>query len=101
MSVSLEETKKIAELARLQLSEDELKKYQFHLNEILTYVEKLNELDTDEIQPTYYVQTSRETLREDRTKPSLTLEEVMQNAPAHGNDFFRVPKVIQSDGENS
>ncbi|MFC1569349.1 Asp-tRNA(Asn)/Glu-tRNA(Gln) amidotransferase subunit GatC [bacterium] len=101
MSVSLEETRKIALLAKLDFTDDELNQYREHLNEVLTYVEKLNELDTDKVEPTYYVQTSKDAMREDKTTPSLSLEDVMKNAPKHRHGFFRVPKVIQSDGGNT
>lgn len=101
MGVSLEEARKIADLARLQFTEEELESYRDHLNEVLTYVDKLNELDTTNVEPTYYTQSSDEKLRKDEIKASLSIEEVMKNAPLHGHGFFRVPKVIQEDGGNT
>lgn len=101
MSVSLEEARKIANLARLQFTDEELENYRNHLNEVLAYVDKLNELDTEQVEPTFYTQSSENALREDEKKASLPIEEVMKNAPLHGHDFFRVPKVIQDDGGNS
>ena len=99
MSISLKEVKKIAELARLYFDEGELTVYCEHLNEILNYVDKLNELETDHVEPTYSVQSDPETMREDRKKPSLSLEEVMKNAPAKKHGFFSVPNVIDGGGE--
>ncbi|MBN2104676.1 Asp-tRNA(Asn)/Glu-tRNA(Gln) amidotransferase subunit GatC [bacterium] len=98
MSVSLEEARKIAELANLNFTDEELCTYCGHLNKILTYVEKLQELDTEEVEPTYSVQSSRDTMRDDRTESSLSQDEALKNAPAQGQGFFRVPKVIQNEG---
>ena len=99
MSISLTEVKKIAELARLQFNEQELTVYCEHLNEILNYVDKLNELETDQVEPTYSVKSNSETMREDRKKPSLSVEEVMKNAPAQKHGFFSVPNVIDEGRE--
>ncbi|MBN1780253.1 Asp-tRNA(Asn)/Glu-tRNA(Gln) amidotransferase subunit GatC [bacterium] len=100
MSVPLEEVKKIAGLARLSFNEDELKAYSGHLNQILDYVGKLNELNTDHVAPTSSVQDTDGPLREDMVHASLPTQEVMKDAPSHQDGFFRVPKVIQSDGGN-
>lgn len=99
MGVSLEEAKKIAALANLSFTDEVLEAYRGHLNEILTYVEKLRELDTDDVDPTYSVSSSADTLREDRIESSLPVEEALKNAPSQRRDFFRVPKVIQTGGE--
>ncbi len=101
MSVSLEEVRNIATLARLHFSDQQLEAYRENLNEILKYVEKLKELDTENVEPTFYVQDSKNSMREDTVRPSLPVEDVMKNAPSHAQGFFRVPKVIQSDGGNT
>jgi len=101
MSVSLEEARNIAELANLNFSDEELQIYCSHLNEILSYVEKLQELDTEKIEPTCSVPSLRDTMRNDQVEPSLTATEALKNAPARGQGFFRVPKVIQNDGESA
>ncbi|MBN2031624.1 Asp-tRNA(Asn)/Glu-tRNA(Gln) amidotransferase subunit GatC [bacterium] len=94
MRIQKEDVEKIAKLAKLQFSEDEIEKFRGHLEEILTYVNKLNELNTDGVEPTYYVQHAGDVMREDRVKPSLPREEALKNAPAQDKGFFRVPKVI-------
>jgi aspartyl-tRNA(Asn)/glutamyl-tRNA(Gln) amidotransferase subunit C len=99
MGVTLNEVKKIAELARLHFDERELTVYCEHLNEILNYVDKLNELDTENVEPTYSVRSNPKTMRDDQKKSSLPLEEVMKNAPAQKNGFFSVPSVIDDGGE--
>ncbi len=98
MSVTLENVKNIAELARLQITEDMLESYRGHMNEILEYVDKLNEIDTEGIEPTVAVQSSEKPLRSDELKSSLSIDEAMANAPSHARSFFRVPKVINSGG---
>ena len=98
MRVHAETVKKIAELARLQVADDEVETYRGHLEKVLDYVEKLNELETDQIEPTYYVQHTGDFMREDVVKPSLPMDAVMENAPAHARGFFRVPKVIGDPG---
>jgi len=95
MRISKDDVKKIADLARLDLTEAEIEKYQAQLEQILDYVQKLNELDTENTEPTYTVHQADHHLREDKVKPSLPREKVMENAPAHSHGFVRVPKVIQ------
>ncbi len=94
MHIQKEDVEKIAKLAKLQFSDDEIEKFRGHLEEILTYVNKLNELNTDGIEPTYYVQHTGDVMREDQVKPSLPCEEALKNAPAQDKGFFRVPKII-------
>jgi aspartyl-tRNA(Asn)/glutamyl-tRNA(Gln) amidotransferase subunit C len=99
MHVSLDQVKKIAKLARLNFDERELTVYCEHLNEILNYVEKLNELDTENVEPTYSVHLNPEAMRDDQKKPSLPVEEVLKNAPVQKKGFFSVPSVIDDGGE--
>ena len=88
------DVEKIANLARLRLSEEEKEKHRNHLENILAYVEKLNELNTESVEPMCFGQRACEVMREDRTDNSLNRDEVLRNAPAHDDDFFRSPKVI-------
>lgn len=94
MEVCKKEVEKIAKLAKLHLSEEEKDKFRGHLNQILAYVEKLNELDTEDVEPTSYVQHSGDVMREDRVMESLPQREALRNAPAKDCGFIRVPKVI-------
>ncbi len=95
MRITKEDVEKIAKLAKLSFSEDEIEKFRGHLDEILTYVDKLNELDTEHVDPTYYVQHVTDVMREDQLKESLPRENVLRNAPAQAKGFFRVPKIIK------
>lgn len=94
MRVTKSDVEKIARLARLSVSEDEKAKFQKQLDEILVYVEKLNALDTDNVEPTFAVQHRTEGMREDRAAEPLPREDALRNAPSQTLGFFRVPKVI-------
>ena len=96
MPVSKGDVEKIAKLAKLRFSEAEKEAMRAHLDQILTYAEKLNELDTRDVEPTFSVQQSGDAMREDGVKPSLSEDAVLRNAPDQAHGFFRVPKVIPS-----
>ncbi|MFQ6618233.1 MAG: Asp-tRNA(Asn)/Glu-tRNA(Gln) amidotransferase subunit GatC [Fidelibacterota bacterium] len=95
MPITIRDVEKVASLAKLRLSEDEKKKYLKQLNDILSYVEKLNELDTSDIEPVSHVNEVMNVLREDKVTPSLPRNEALKNAPRRGDGFFKVPKVIK------
>ena len=97
MSVTRKKVEHIAELARLQLDESELEEYTNQLNKILEYVEKLNELDTENIKPLSHPVEGINVFREDELKPSIDREEALKNAPSKNEEFFKVPKVIGGD----
>jgi aspartyl-tRNA(Asn)/glutamyl-tRNA(Gln) amidotransferase subunit C len=86
----------IAKLSRLKLDEKELTKFSSQLEVILSYIDKLNEVDTSKVQPTSHAASSIENVfRKDELKPSLTPEEALKNAPKKTNGYFIVPKVIE------
>lgn len=84
---------KIARLAKLSLSSEEITKYQAQLTDILKYTELLNELDTENIEPSTSIFTNQNIFREDQIKPGLAPEEVLKNAPEKENNMFKVPKI--------
>jgi aspartyl-tRNA(Asn)/glutamyl-tRNA(Gln) amidotransferase subunit C len=94
--VTLKEVEYIAELARLKFSEDELQNFTHQLNQILKYVEKLNELDTENVEPLSHPIEGNNVFREDILRPSISREEALKNAPDSDDEFFKVPKVIAS-----
>jgi aspartyl-tRNA(Asn)/glutamyl-tRNA(Gln) amidotransferase subunit C len=94
MPVTRKEIEHIAELARLKFTDAELENYTGKLNQILSYVEKLNELDTENIEPLSHPVESENIFREDIVKPSINRDEAFKNSPDHDNVFFKVPKVI-------
>ena len=85
----------VANLARLELSDEESSTFQRQIEDILGYIEKLNELDTSNIEPTAHAAPVYDRIREDVTKPSLEREAFLNIAPDTINDQLRVPKVIE------
>ena len=94
MSISIEEVEHVAQLARLKLSDEEKQMFAEQLSKILKYVNKLNELDTEGVEPMSRASHMENVLREDEVKPSLARELVMKNAPDEQDGFFRVPSVL-------
>ncbi len=85
----------IAHLARLSLSDTERVLFGEQLESILSYMDKLNELDTKDIEPTSHVIAILNVTREDVGKPSLGREDALVNAPDKTEKFYRVPKIIE------
>jgi aspartyl-tRNA(Asn)/glutamyl-tRNA(Gln) amidotransferase subunit C len=94
MKITRAEVEHIADLARLELGEDEIQRLQADLSQILEYVDQLNELDTTNVPPTARVVAREDVLREDVTRPSLSPEEVLANAPQAEEGYFRVHAVL-------
>jgi len=95
MKISKEEIEHIASLARLYLSEEEKELFGSQLSSILDYMEKLNELDTKDIEPTSHVLPLSNVMRDDIPQPSIPREDALMNAPDHTDKFYRVPKIIE------
>ncbi len=95
MSLTLAEVEHIAELARLELKDEEKARYREQLSEILEYAARLQAVDTSHISPTASVLAGRSPLREDVPVEGLALEQVLKNAPATGDHQFRVPPVLE------
>ncbi|MCK4325708.1 Asp-tRNA(Asn)/Glu-tRNA(Gln) amidotransferase subunit GatC [bacterium] len=95
MKISKKDVEHVAKLARLRLAEEEKEKFGKQLSEILEYVEKLNELDTEKVEPTSHVVPLKNVMREDEVRPSLPVEDVLRNAPVREGKYFKVPKIIQ------
>jgi aspartyl-tRNA(Asn)/glutamyl-tRNA(Gln) amidotransferase subunit C len=94
MAVTLKDVEHVASLARLEFSDEEKKTLMNQLNKILEYMEKLNELDTSNVEPLAHVIPLTNVFREDAVKPSRPVAEVLKNAPSKTDKFFKVPKVI-------
>ncbi len=94
MAVTKKDVEHIAELARLKFKDEELENFTSQLNEILEYMEKLNELDTENVEPLSHPIESQNVFREDGVKPSVNREDALKNAPQKDEEFFKVPKVI-------
>ena len=95
MKISKKEIEHIAVLARLSLSEEEKEVFGPQLSGVLDYMEKLNELDTKDIEPTSHVIALSNVMRDDRVTDSIPREDALMNAPSHTDKFYRVPKIIE------
>ncbi len=91
------EVERIADLARLSLSEAEADELTRQLASILDYVEKLAEIDVDAVEPTSHAIPFEMILRADEPRPGLATREALENAPAHDAETFVVPKVIEGE----
>lgn len=85
----------IAALSRLKLSGEETKMFRRQLSDILGYIEKLNELDTKDIEPTSHILPLKNIYREDCTEPPLDREAALSNAPDKTERFYKVAKIIE------
>ena len=96
MSVTKKDVHYVANLARLQLSEDEAESLRGDMNKILGYIDTLNELDTSDVEPLEHVmEITATTFREDIAREPLSHDEALKNAPDADSDYFRVPRVIE------
>ncbi len=94
MKIDRKEVEQVARLARLEISELDVEKLTSQLNTVLSYIDKLNELDTTGIEPMARALALDNVFREDGLKPSLESESSLANAPDLDDSFFRVPRVI-------
>ena len=86
---------KIAHLSRLEFDEKDAEKMMSDMTAIVNWVEKLNEVDTEGIEPLTTMSLETNILREDEVKEHLSHERALRNAPGHDKDYFRVPKVLE------
>ncbi len=86
---------KLAHLSRLQFNETEKVEIKNDLQRMIGFVEKLNELNLDAVEPKLFMSDEVNVLREDDIKGSISREEALKNAPLHDEQFFKVPKVIK------
>ena len=94
MALTKEEVLKIAKLSKLSFEEIEIEKFQIELNDILKYIDMLNEVDTSKVEPLVYINEAVNNFREKEEKPSLKIEKVLLNAPESAENAIVVPKVI-------
>jgi aspartyl-tRNA(Asn)/glutamyl-tRNA(Gln) amidotransferase subunit C len=89
------DVKYVAHLARIALTPEEEEKFGAQLTHILGYIEKLNQIDVSEIEPTAHAVPLVNVFRPDEIRPSLPNEEALRNAPAKANGLFMVPKIVE------
>lgn len=94
MAITLKDVEYVADLAKLELTQEEKIKLQKELDNIIKYIDQLNELNTDNVPITSHVIPLKNVLREDKVLPSLAQDKALANAPQKKDGFFKVPKVI-------
>jgi aspartyl-tRNA(Asn)/glutamyl-tRNA(Gln) amidotransferase subunit C len=93
--ISSEEVAHVAHLARLHLSEAEQEQFTAQLGAILDYMEQLNEVPTDGVEPTSHVLDLVNVFREDRVRQIVTVEEALHNAPESAHQYVVVPRIVE------
>ena len=99
MEVTEQMIEKLALLARLEFKPEEKEEIKKDLQRMISFVDKLNELDTQGVEPLTHMSEEVNVLREDQVQGSVTREEALRNAPMHDEAFFKVPKVIRKQSE--
>ena len=97
--ISEQEVKKIAELSRLSLTNEELKKRTKDMNNILDYMDTLNEIDTENVEELYNVHDMNNSLREDSYESSLDKKDVLANSPNSNSDYIEVPLTVKKESQ--
>lgn len=92
--MDIDEVRKVASLARLSLTDAELAEYGEQLTQILSYVKVLDEVDIEGVEPMPHAVDLQNVLRADETKPSLSRDAALQNAPKTDGQYFQVPQIL-------
>lgn len=95
MSVTIKDVEYVANLARLEFNDAEKERFTNELNNILKYIEKLSEVNTDDVEASIGAYPMFNALREDEVRPSLDRKDVLSNAPEKCEGYFKVPKMIE------
>ena len=95
MKVTKEDLDNVAVLSRLSIAEEDTDRYLGQLDKILTYMDNLSALDTENVKPTTYALPMQNVFRKDEVKESLDREAALQNAPMKEDGYFKVPKVLE------
>ena len=95
MKITREDVETVALLSRLELGEQDIGKFTNQLNAILEYIDMLNKVDTEGVEPTAHVLPLKNVMRADEAKPSLPREEALANAPEQEDGYFKVPKIME------
>ncbi len=97
MNLDKATVEKLAHLARLDFSEKEKEEMMQDMNKIAAFVDKINELNLEGVEPLIYMTEEENVLREDKVVDQVTRDEALKNAPSKDTDYFRVPKVLKRE----
>lgn len=95
IKIDEKQVRQVAKLSRLKLSDAQIHEFSTQLSAILGYIEKLNELDTKNVEPLAHCLPVHNVFRDDVVKPSLGTQKVLANAPQTDDQFFLVPKILE------
>lgn len=95
MVIDKQTVHKVADLARIEIKDNEVEHLTKEMNKILTFMEKLNELDTEGVKPLVYMNEEANVWREDVAKNEISVKDGLKNAALHNERFFMVPKIIE------
>jgi aspartyl-tRNA(Asn)/glutamyl-tRNA(Gln) amidotransferase subunit C len=95
MNIDKKTIHKVADLARIAVKEEEVENLIVEMSKILTFMEKLNELDTEAVAPLVYLNPEVNVFRADVVQQDITVEQALMNASKHNEEFFMVPKIIE------
>lgn len=95
MKINKDTVYKVADLARIEIKENEVDQLTKEMDKILTFMDKLNELDTEAVEPLVYMNEEANVWREDLAKQEISAADGLKNAALHNESFFLVPKIIE------
>jgi len=95
MGIDLKTVKHISKLSRISVDDEKAKKLEADLNSIFTFIEKLNELNTNDVEPLTSIAETTLQLRKDEIKSTNIRDQILKNSPKKNKDFFVVPKVVE------
>ena len=95
--IDIKSVDEIAHLARLEFNDEAKTEILNDINRMLSFMDKLNELDTENVEPLIYMTSERNVLRPDEPEITLTQKEALKNAPRKDSDYFKAPKVIEQN----
>jgi len=94
MEINKDIINKLADLAKLDFTEDEKANLEKDMSQIVSFFEKMNDVNTDNLEPLIFMSDEENILRSDEPKQVITLQEALLNAPAKDSDYFKVPKFL-------
>lgn len=95
MGIDLKTVKHISKLSRISVDDEKAKKLEADLNSIFSFIEKLNELETQQVEPLSSIAETTLQLRKDEIKSTNIRDQILKNSPEESKDFFVVPKVVE------
>ncbi|MDP7541575.1 MAG: Asp-tRNA(Asn)/Glu-tRNA(Gln) amidotransferase subunit GatC [Candidatus Pelagibacter bacterium] len=95
MGIDLKTVKHISKLSRISIDDEKAKKLEADLNSIFSFIEKLNELETQQVEPLSSIAETTLQLRKDEIKSTNIRDQILKNSPEESKDFFVVPKVVE------